>query len=123
MIGYITIGTNDLPAAKAFYDALFEGQEVRLIYENDTMVTYGFGRDKPALLVTKPYDGHPAESGNGPMVALSVADTDMVDLLHARALQLGALDEGAVGWRGDNFYGGYFRDLDGNKLNFYIWRS
>lgn len=123
MIGYITIGTNDLTAAKAFYDALFDGQPVRKIFDNDTMVTYGFGKDKPALMVTKPYDGHPAESGNGPMVALNVSDEATVDLLHARALDLGGLDEGAPGPRGQNFYGGYFRDLDGNKLNFYIWRS
>ena len=51
------------------------------------------------------------------MAALVVDSTDKVDRLHRRALELGATDEGAAGPRGGGFYAGYFRDLDGNKLN------
>ena len=55
--------------------------------------------------------------GNGGMVALHVASRDEVDAVYARALELGGRDEGAPGPRGEFFYAGYFRDLDGNKLN------
>jgi predicted lactoylglutathione lyase len=68
--------------------------------------------------VLTPFDGKPATVGNGVMVALYVDSRAKVDALHARALELGGSDEGAPGPRGDSgFYAGYFRDLDGNKLN------
>jgi predicted lactoylglutathione lyase len=66
--------------------------------------------------VMKPFDGQAATIGNGSMVAIAAADPEQVHLLHAKALALGAKDEGAPGARGDQFYGAYFRDLDGNKL-------
>jgi predicted lactoylglutathione lyase len=69
------------------------------------------------LGVIKPYDGKPATVGNGVMVALAVDSTDKVDTVYRKAIELGATDEGPSGPRGDNFYAGYFRDLDGNKLN------
>ena len=73
--------------------------------------------DQPGLSLTRPYDGKPASVGNGTMVALFVDSTDKVDALHARALTLGGSDEGPPGLRMGNFYAGYFRDPDGNKLN------
>ncbi len=63
-----------------------------------------------------PFDGKPATVGNGMMVALVVDSTEKVDRVHAKALALGGKDEGPAGPRGDGFYAGYFRDLDGNKL-------
>jgi predicted lactoylglutathione lyase len=67
--------------------------------------------------VIKPHDGNAATVGNGVMVALAASSKAQVDLIHRRALELGGKDEGAPGPRGDGFYAGYFRDLDGNKLN------
>jgi predicted lactoylglutathione lyase len=67
--------------------------------------------------VIKPYDGKPATVGNGVMVALAAKSKAQVDSIHRKALELGAKDEGAPGPRGDGFYAGYFRDLDGHKLN------
>ena len=71
--------------------------------------------------MTKPFDKKPATVGNGVMVALEASNAAQVDALHRRALQLGAADEGAPGPRGEGFYAGYFRDLDGNKLNFFCF--
>jgi predicted lactoylglutathione lyase len=68
------------------------------------------------LMAIKPFDGQPATPGNGTMIGLAAASREQVGAVHAKALALGAKDEGAVGPRGDTFYGGYFRDLDGNKL-------
>lgn len=69
------------------------------------------------LMVFKPANEKPATAGNGTMVALMMDSTEMVDRFHEKAIELGATDEGLPGPRGDDgFYGGYFRDLDGNKL-------
>ena len=75
------------------------------------------GPESAAVSVIKPNDGNPATVGNGMMVALAVGSIEKVDEIHAKALELGGADEGPPGERGEGFYVGYFRDLDGNKLN------
>lgn len=117
MIGYTTLGTNDLPRATAFYDALFGVLGIQRIMDFGRGYAWGTTMDKPGFGVMKPFDGQPATVGNGVMVALVVNSKDKVDAVHAKALALGGKDEGAVGFRGEGFYAGYFRDLDGNKLN------
>jgi predicted lactoylglutathione lyase len=89
--------------------------------DEDTFIAWATAPDAPALSVTKPADGNAATVGNGVMVALVMESREKVDALHRKALELGATDEGAPGPRGEGFYAGYFRDLDGNKLNaFYM---
>jgi predicted lactoylglutathione lyase len=118
VIGYVTLGTNDLPRAKAFYDALLGEIGIQRLMEfGDRGYAWGVAMDKPVLGIMKPYDGKAATAGNGTMVAIAVDSRDEVGRVHAKALALGGKDEGAVGPRGDGFYAGYFRDLDGNKLN------
>ena len=121
MIGYVTIGTNDLERAVAFYDQLFAAIDVARLWKSDAMAAWGPSRERPALCVTKPFDGASATVGNGVMIAIKVASQEQVQALHQRALALGGRDEGEPGPRGDSgFYAGYFRDLDGNKLNAYL---
>lgn len=117
MIGYVTVGTNNLPRAAAFYEALLAEIGAKRLMEYDRGYSYGVSMDKPALGLVKPFDGKPATVGNGVMVALAVDSHAKVDRVHKKALELGAADEGAAGPRGDGFYAGYFRDLDGNKLS------
>lgn len=118
MIGYVTLGTNDLPRAVAFYDELMAVLGAgRFMEVDDVFVAWAAAPDQPGLSVTKPFDGNPATVGNGTMVALMVDSTEMVHKVYEKAIQLGATDEGAAGPRSDGFYAGYFRDLDGNKLN------
>ena len=117
MIGYVMLGTNDLPRAKAFYDALLAEIGAKQLMDFGRSVAYGVSMDKPALGVGTPFDGKPATVGNGVMVAIAVNSRAMVDRLHRKALELGGTDEGAPGPRFENFYAAYFRDLDGNKLN------
>jgi catechol 2,3-dioxygenase-like lactoylglutathione lyase family enzyme len=123
MIGYATLGTNDLAAARAFYDALLaELDATRLMaMEEDGpgSTFYGRAMDQPMLAICRPYDGGRASPGNGAMVALAADSRAQVDRVHARALALGATDEGAPGVRPPEemgFYGAYWRDPDGNKL-------
>jgi predicted lactoylglutathione lyase len=117
MIGYVTLGTNDIKRSAAFYDKLLAEIGAKRMMDMETFIVWGNNPAQAALSVTKPFDGQPATVGNGVMVALIVKEPAQVDKLHKKALELGAQDEGAAGPRGDNFYAGYFRDPDGNKLN------
>ena len=118
MIGYVTLGTNDLKRAVAFYDELLSVMGAgRFMEVEDIFVAWAVSPDKPGISVTKPFDGNPATPGNGMMVALAVDSKEMVHKVYDKAIELGGQDEGPAGPRGDEFYAGYFRDLDGNKLN------
>lgn len=117
MIGYATLGTNDMEKALAFYDALLGPIGASQFMNDGRMVIYGKEMGVGMVAICTPFDENPATVGNGAMVALNVGTKDAVNAMHAKALELGGADEGAPGPRGDGpFYGGYFRDLDGNKL-------
>jgi catechol 2,3-dioxygenase-like lactoylglutathione lyase family enzyme len=120
MIGYVTLGTNDLKRAAAFYDALLGDIGAKRMMEGDEFVAWSVKPDFPGLGITRPFNKKSATVGNGVMVALAVDSKAKVDALHAKALQLGGTDEGAPGQRSEGFYAGYFRDPDGNKLNFFV---
>lgn len=117
MIGYIMLGTNDFEKSAAFYDALLGEIGAERFMEDENFIAWAQQPGQPAISITKPFNGEAATIGNGTMVALLMESKEQVDAFHKKALELGATDEGAAGPRGDNFYAGYFRDLDGNKLN------
>jgi catechol 2,3-dioxygenase-like lactoylglutathione lyase family enzyme len=117
MIGYATLGTNDIARAASFYDALLAEFGAKRAMQNDRFIAWSAGPNSPMVSVIKPFDGKPATVGNGTMVALIGSSKAQVDVVYKKALALGGKDEGAPGPRGDGFYAGYFRDLDGNKLN------
>lgn len=123
MIGYTTMGTDDLQRAMAFYDALFASVGIPRLMELPHLAGWGSDWDKPIFGVAKPFDGNPAAPGNGVMIALGQRSRQQVRTLHTTALELGATDEGTPGVRGPEgsqaFYAAYIRDLDGNKLCFY----
>ena len=120
MIGYVCIGTNDLVASARFYDALLGSVGAKRVWDTEKMIAWGAAPGTPMLILIKPADGQPATVGNGTMVALSAKSKAEVDALYKQALSLGGKDEGAAGPRGDNFYAGYFRDPQGNKLCAFI---
>ncbi len=117
MIGYVTVGTNNLERAAAFYDQLFAVIGAGRFMEEDRFVAWAVSPETPGFAATKPFDENPATVGNGMMVALAVDSKEKVQAVYEKALELGGTDEGSPGLRGDFFYTGYFRDLDGNKLN------
>ena len=120
MIGYVTVGTNDLPRAAKFYDAIAAEMGTGRMMEFDSFIAWGTPGGGAGVATTKPYDGNPASVGNGVMVAFEAADNAQVDRIYAIALAHGGSDEGPPGPRGDGFYAGYFRDPDGNKLNAFV---
>ncbi|MFT6101527.1 MAG: catechol 2,3-dioxygenase-like lactoylglutathione lyase family enzyme [Arenicella sp.] len=122
MIGYVTLGTNDFPRAVAYYDALFGSLGIgRLMEEENYFVAWAPAPDAPSVAVSVPFNKEPATVGNGVMVALVMETPEKVDAFYKMALELGGTDEGKPGFRPEGnsagFYGAYFRDLDGNKLN------
>jgi catechol 2,3-dioxygenase-like lactoylglutathione lyase family enzyme len=122
MIGYALFGTNDLPRAAAFYDALLAEIGAVRFMESDRFIAWAVSPEAPSLGICLPFDGKPATVGNGTMMALALDSNEKVDRLYAKALALGGTDEGPAGPRGlAGFYAGYFRDLDGNKLNVFCY--
>ena len=118
MIGYITLGTNDIERAAAFYDKICAEFGVSRMLETEQFIAWGKMGEEAGLSLTKPFDGKKATVGNGVMVALEAKNREQVDKVYKLAIELGAKDEGESGPRGDSgFYAGYFRDPDGNKLN------
>ena len=120
MIGYVTIGVRDMEKAKAFYSELLSDLGASVLMDMGRIAFIGTGPGQPMLSICEPYDEGDPDPGNGNMVAIDPGSREMVDKLYAKALELGASDEGAPGQRiEDVFYGAYIRDPDGNKLAFY----
>src|SRR5215470_1416812 len=115
MIGYVMVGTNDMPRAQKFFDAVFGEIGAKRAYANERMTGWSAGARTPTIMVCTPYDETPASVGNGSMIALAVGSPDDVKKLHDKAVSMGGKDEGAPGFRpaeaNSGFYGGYFRDL------------
>ena len=120
MIGYVTLGTNDISRAAKFYDAIAAEMGTPRMMDFDGFIAWGTPDGAAGIVVTKPHDGNPASVGNGMMVALQAKNKEQVQRIYDIALANGGTDEGAPGQRGEGFFGGYFRDPDGNKLNAFI---
>lgn len=123
MIGYVTIGTNDLSRAAKFYDALLGEVGGKRFMETERLIAWSAGENSPGIGVCVPYDGNAATVGNGMMVAIAVDSPEKVQSMYDAALGLGGSDEGGPGLRFGNFYAAYFRDPDGNKLNAFCMTS
>ncbi|HET8746343.1 MAG TPA: VOC family protein [Ramlibacter sp.] len=116
-LSHVSIGTNDFPRAKAFYDAVLATLQIECVA--DTEDGSGYGRRFPEFWVGFPHDGAEAAPGNGVHVCFNANSVAEVQAFHAKALELGAQDEGKPGLRreyADNYYAAFVRDLDGNKI-------
>jgi catechol 2,3-dioxygenase-like lactoylglutathione lyase family enzyme len=121
LLAYAMIGVNDFAKAMALYTPVMDVLGATKIDAYSTDTRTWFGRDGAGLLaIGNPGNGEAASAGNGTMFALAAADTAMVDAAYAKALELGASDEGAPGLRGGAMYFAYFRDFDGNKVAIFV---
>lgn len=119
MIGYVSLGTNDLPRATAYYDKLLGELGAKRVMDFGRFILWSTSPTAAGLAVCTPHDGKPATVGNGVMAAIACESREQVDRMHALAIELGGTDEGKPGERAPGFYAAYFRDPDGNKLNFF----
>lgn len=124
MIAYVTVGADDIERAKRFYSAFLPALDYGL-KEGPEGLSYALPVESgqrpvlPDFYVKPTFDGHPASAGNGAMVAFEACSQKQVRDLHAAALAAGGLDEGQPGFRasyGADFYVGYLRDPQGNKI-------
>ena len=122
MIGYVTVGSNDLEKALPFYDELLAVMGVTPAFDlSRGGRMYGKNPGKFDIGVNTPFDEKAASVGNGMMIAFEGDSPEQVQAVYDKALELGGSCEGKPGWRGPEggFFGAYFRDLDGNKLCIY----
>ena len=122
MIGYVTIGTHDMERAKKFYSELFAPNGGKVVADQGRIAFISVARGQPMVAVCEPYDKGDPHPGNGTMIAFTAETKEDVDKMHARALELGATDDGPPGQRiPDRFYGAYARDPDRNKICFFVF--
>ncbi len=119
MIGYITLGSNNVEAAALFYDQVFKEVGAKRVWDTSTFVAWGNTENASFFAISSPYNKEKATVGNGVMISIKAPNPETVDLTHAKAIELGASNEGSPGPREPNSYCAYFRDLDGNKINIY----
>ncbi len=119
MIGYVTIGTNDFAQASRYYDELLGALDAkRIMGDGEKWIVWSAAADRPGVCLTKPFDGKAATVGNGVDGRAGRADACRCgSRLHAGDRAWAAKTRALPVPRGDMFYAGYFRDLDGNKLN------
>lgn len=121
-LSHVVLGTNSMENAERFYTPLLAmlGWRRRLSDSSpDKLLWQPATATRPLFGVLKPFDRKPQQVGNGAMVALNAPDRLTVDAVYELALTLGASCDGPPGLRTHyhpNYYGAYFRDLDGNKL-------
>ena len=120
---HVTVGTNDLNKARAFYDTVLGTLGLKRIADLDENGSI-WGENAPSFFVLKPANGQPASVGNGVTVSFEAPNRAAIDAFHAAALAAGCSDEGAPGTRdwAPNAYAAYTRDLDGNKLAVYCFK-
>ena len=119
MIGYTTIGVSNMDSACKFYAALLGELGGSQLFGMDRIQFFGTSPEAPMLAVCVPYNEEAPAPGDGNMVTFPAGDPAGVDRMYAKAIELGATDEGEPGQRMPFFYGAYVRDADGNKLCFY----
>jgi len=118
MLAYTVIGATDLDKACSFYDSLLGTIGGKMVMGLDRIKFYGTDDGGSMLAVCTPADGGAQSHGNGQMIAIPGGSEEGVNALYKKALELGATDEGAPERKAPFFYGGYVRDLDGNKIGF-----
>jgi predicted lactoylglutathione lyase len=112
-MSYTVLGTNNMEAAVAFYDALFEKTELNQVAATDRMTFWQC--EDFAFAIAIPFNEEPASNGNGTMIGFSVGTIDEIKRPHKKAIELGGTCEGEPSQKVTRF-SGYVRDLDNNKL-------
>jgi catechol 2,3-dioxygenase-like lactoylglutathione lyase family enzyme len=120
---HVTVGTNDLTKARAFYDAVLAPlgyKRLNDLGDNGSI----WGESAAEFFVLKPANGQPATFANGGTISFVAPSRAAVAAFHKAALAAGGKDEGAVGPRSwhPHAYAAYVRDLDGNKVATYCFQ-
>ncbi|MGF1561469.1 MAG: VOC family protein [Geminicoccaceae bacterium] len=122
ILSHVSLGTNDVPRAAAFYDAVLGAMGIGRVMEHGEAIAYG--RQFPEFWIQAPHDGGLATCANGVHVAFLAASKAEVDAFHKAGVKAGAREDGAPGPRphyGAPYYGCFLYDLDGHKIEAMFW--
>jgi catechol 2,3-dioxygenase-like lactoylglutathione lyase family enzyme len=125
LMSHVSVGVADLARAAAFYDAALAPLGGRRILDEGSH-GIGYGRHFPEFWIGPPHDGGTAAPGNGVHIAFAANSHAEVDQFYAAAIAAGASDDGPPGPRphyGEEYYGAFVRDPDGNKIEAMIWEG
>jgi predicted lactoylglutathione lyase len=123
MIGYTTIGVKDMDRANTFYAELLADEGAKVVFDAGRIAMIGKSMAEPMIAVCEPYNKEDPHPGNGVMIAIPAGSKENADKMYHKAISLGATCDGEPGQRiPDVFYGAYVRDLDGNKLAFFVFK-
>jgi catechol 2,3-dioxygenase-like lactoylglutathione lyase family enzyme len=117
ILSHVSLGTDNYPRSKAFYDPVLATLQVKCMMEFDGGA--GYGREFPEFWIGPPHDGGRAAPGNGTHICFNAGSKEEVDAFHAKALAHGGTDEGKPGLRPEympNYYAAFVRDPDGHKI-------
>lgn len=119
MFSHVTVGSNDIDKARAFYDGVGKALGLARLVDYPGASGYGPQGGRPQLWIVPPLDKKPATVGNGITIGLDAPDRPSVDAAYAAGMAAGGTDEGKPGLRTHyhpNYYGAYVRDPEGNKV-------
>lgn len=119
MYSHNMVGSNDLDAAKTFYDATFQaiGGKPGIVDDKGRLI---YMHNGGLFLVTAPIDGQPATAGNGCTIGFAMEGPEQAQAWHDAGVAAGGTSiEDPPGVREGGFgqlYLAYLRDPSGNKL-------
>lgn len=122
MISHVFVGVNDFAPALRLYGAVLAELGLVVKFSDPAKPWAAWmkpGQARPLFVIGAPFDGQAASAGNGQMTALLAPSRMSVDNAYRAALDAGAMCDGAPGLRPHyhpDYYGAYFRDMDGNKI-------
>jgi catechol 2,3-dioxygenase-like lactoylglutathione lyase family enzyme len=119
ILSHVSVGTNNYEEAKAFYKAVLEAVGFRIVEDMPQYKCVSFGKKFPEFWVGQPANGEPATPGNGVHISFLLDSNASVDTFYAKAMELGATDNGAPGPRehySKGYYAAFIIDKDGNKI-------
>lgn len=117
-LSHVSLGTNDLSAAIAFYDRALAPLAISRL-ETIGQEAAAYGRQYPEFWICLPYNGQPASAGNGAHIGFSAESRESVQEFHKASLKAGAIDNGRPGPRseyGEHYYGCFVIDPEGNRI-------
>ncbi len=112
MLDHIMLRVKDYAESKRFYDEVLGTLGYRMLMEFSA--GGGYGDTKPYFWIGEAKDPHPRIH-----IAFMAKDHAAVDAFHAKALKLGAKDDGAPGPRPQyhaDYYGAFVIDPNGHNI-------
>ena len=120
MFAQIVIGSNDIAAARKFYDAVLATVGVSEGDFNEETQRIYYRTSDGTFIVAKPLDGNPATVANGGTLGFKCKTPEQAKAFHDAAVANGGVSiEDPPGWRNlgeRKLYLAYVRDPSGHKL-------